>query len=178
MYSKLFLLPAQPSQPTSLLPLTPIPPIPSPPPFSLLCKMSCVMVSVLNFSLLCKTSCVMVSVLNFSLLCKMPYVMIKNLWKKIFLCFWTHCLELPTTIPQKNSALQLLKRNLTSIDLKFICAEVQVNFCVYHSGGVVYTCACVCLLCVSLSLSLCECAHTCLYTCVCTVARETVWVFD
>ena len=35
-----------------------------------------------------------------------------DLWQKIFLCIWTHCLELTTTIPKKNSVLQLLKRNL------------------------------------------------------------------
>ena len=40
--------------------------------------------------------------------------------------FWTRCLELPTTIPQKNSVLQLLKRNLRPIYFTFICAEVQV----------------------------------------------------
>ena len=26
-----------------------------------------------------------------------------DLWEKIFLCFSTHCLELTTTIPQKNT---------------------------------------------------------------------------
>ena len=68
---------------------------------------------------------------------------------KIFLCFWTHCLQLPTTIPQKKNphiVLQLLERNLRPIYLKFICAEVQVSFCIYHSGGVcVCVCVCVCV---------------------------------
>ena len=28
-------------------------------------------------------------------------IVLLYLWEKIFLCFWTHCLELTTTIPQK-----------------------------------------------------------------------------
>ena len=28
-----------------------------------------------------------------------------DLWENIFLCFWTHCLEFTTTVPQKTTAL-------------------------------------------------------------------------
>ena len=81
---------------------------------------------------------------------------------------------------------QPLKRNLRPIYLKFICAEVQVSFCMYHSGGV---CVCVCVfMCVCvyvcMYVSLSPCVWMCLYVCthmlvcVCALVRETVGVFN
>ena len=43
--------------------------------------------------------------------------------------------------------------------IKFICAEVQVGFGMYHSGGrCVFVCMCVCV---------CVCVRVCVRVCVC-----------
>ena len=98
------------------------------------------------------------------------------LWplKKILLCFWTHCLELPTTIPPKKTVFHNLKRNLRPIysyvlKCKSVCQFLYVSF---------RRCVCVCV-CVSLSLSpslwksMFMCPHP--LVCVCALVRKTVY---
>ena len=97
--------------------------------------------------------------------------------------FWDPLSGTPYHYPsEKNDVLQLLKRNLRPIYLKFICAEVQncvlVSVCVIQE-----VCVCVCAcgrLSVSLFLPLClsGIVHVCvrnMLVCVCAFVRKTVY---
>ena len=66
-------------------------------------------------------------------LLKVPRFSLETFGKKNLLCFWTHCLELPITIPLKNTAsYNCSKENLRPNYFTFICAEVCASFCMYH----------------------------------------------
>ena len=56
-----------------------------------------------------------------------------------------------------------LIKNIYNAYMKFICAEVQVSFCMYHSGGI---CVCVCV---------CVCVSVCVCVCVCVIVSLYGW---
>ena len=95
-----------------------------------------------------------------------PRFCLKTYWQKIFLCLWTHCLELPTFISQENSVFFNFQKEAKNLSVwkASLLMFASVCFCVCHSVGVhvcVYVCACV---------HACVCACVCVCYVICMVA--------